>query len=90
MRVSCGTRDGFGLVRDHRPAVWSYGAVCDRRLGFQHSRTVGERERFTCQVEGQGQGLFAVSGVGPDHPATLTTRNNLAYWLHKSGRVTRA
>jgi hypothetical protein len=28
--------------------------------------------------------------LGPDHPATLTTRNNLAYWLHKSGRVTRA
>jgi hypothetical protein len=28
--------------------------------------------------------------LGPDHSETVITRNNLAYWLHKSGRVTRA
>jgi len=26
--------------------------------------------------------------LGPDHPATLTTGNNLAYWLEQSSRST--
>jgi hypothetical protein len=37
----------LALLCDHCPAVRSYGSVCESRLGFQHSGTVGERERFT-------------------------------------------
>ena len=53
-------------ARDHRPAVWSHSSGCDVRLGLEHLHAVGERERFTCQVEGEGQGLVAVPGPGSD------------------------
>ena len=53
------------LARDDRPAVWSHGSVCDVRLGLQHLLAVGELERFTCQVEGQDQGLRRRAGPWP-------------------------
>ena len=53
------------LARDDRPAVWSHGSVCEVRLGLQHLLAIGELERFTCQVEGQDQGLVAVPGPLP-------------------------
>jgi len=28
--------------------------------------------------------------LGPDHPATLTTRSELAYWLARAGRAEEA
>ena len=65
-----GTR--AGLARDHRPAVWSHSSGCDVRLGLEHLHAVGERERFTCQVEGEGQGLVAVPGPGSDEEWALS------------------
>jgi hypothetical protein len=61
----------LGLVRDYRSAVWGHGSGCDVRLGFQHRRPVGEQERFTCQVEGAGQGLLVVPSLGPDDDADV-------------------
>ena len=57
------------LARDDRPAVWSHGSICEVRLGLQDLLAIGELERFTCQVEGQDQGLVAVPGPCPDDEA---------------------
>ncbi|HJY45155.1 MAG TPA: hypothetical protein VJ301_11060, partial [Propionibacteriaceae bacterium] len=91
-RVGLAARDPFDCqlrsswtVDDHRPAVWSHGSVCDVRLGFQHSRTVGERERLPRQVEDQGQGLLAMPGLGPDDDVGVVYVFGLDYRVDQPG-----
>jgi hypothetical protein len=44
------------------------------------------------EATGQYQRLLAdrTRVLGPDHPDTLLTRNNLAHWLGKAGQVQEA
>ena len=84
-RFLAGLETALALVSDHCPAVRSHGSVCDVRLGFQHSRTVGECERLTSQVEDLGQGVLAVPGPGSDEDAGVVDLSGLDHRVDQPG-----
>lgn len=54
-------------------------------LLFRAGRSLGESGQVAPAIH-HSQALYAtaVQRLGPDHPRTLTTRHNLAYWRERA------